>query len=41
MSIGRATDILIADLIRLKRMAHFAHAFRSLALEHGVDLAGE
>lgn len=39
--ISDATNLLTADLIRLKRMAYFASKFKSATLDQGIDVAGE
>ena len=36
--IHRAAALLIADLIRLKRMEHFGNQFKSLAIQQGIQI---
>nr|VWP02501.1 Reducing polyketide synthase FUB1 (EC (Fusaric acid biosynthesis protein 1) [Ganoderma boninense] len=37
--LSKTINVLTADLIRLKRMGYFADKFKTLAYDHGVDVA--
>ena len=39
--LSKASSILTADLIRIKRMAYFADKFKAAAYDQGVDIAGK